>query len=237
MENSSDPSKRIKYLNSNRIIRYRSKLRIIILIILQQSKKTKNIKYLRKAKIHNFKAKQILFEGINLYEETIEELQFIATQIALELYPQEKEQIGKKINRTAIEELQLYSSRGESPENPIEITQQQSDFKRKFDELLDTPKINKEPKIPLEELTQPPLSEEEKQQRLERLQVLKEEVDTKYSELDLYILALAAQTQQIQNEQQQQQQNFAVGKSVATESFQPGYTELISENTRSRKRQ
>jgi len=198
--------------------------------------KTKNIKYLRKAKIHNFKAKQILFEGINLYEETVEELQLIVKQIALELYPQEKELIDRKITRTAIEELQLYSSRGESPENPIEITQQQSDFKRKFDELLDTPKINKDPKIPLEELTQPPLSEEEKQQRLERLQVLKEEVDTKYSELDLYILALAAQTQQIQNEQQQQQ-NFAVGKSVATESFQPGYTELISENTRSRKRQ
>src|SRR5437764_1397076 len=236
MENSSDPSKRIKYLNSNRIIRYRSKLRIIILIILQQSKKTKNIKYLRKAKIHNFKAKQILFEGINLYEETVEELQLIVKQIALELYPQEKELIDKKITRTAIEELQLYSSRGESPENPIEITQQQSDFKRKFDELLDTPKINKDPTIPLEELTQPPLSEEEKQQKLERLQVLKEEVDTKYSELDLYILALAAQ-QQTQNEQQQQQQNFAVGKSVATESFQSGYTELISENTRSRKRQ
>ena len=118
--------------------------------------KTKNIKYLRKAKIHNFKAKQILFEGINLYEETVEELQFITTQIALELYPQEKEQIGKKITRTAIEELELYSSRGESPENPIEITQQQSDFKRKFDELLDTPKINKDPTIPLEELIQPP---------------------------------------------------------------------------------
>ena len=198
--------------------------------------KTKNIKYLRKAKIHNFKAKQILFEGINLYEETVEELQLIVKQIALELYPQEKELIDRKITRTAIEELQLYSSRGESPENPIEITQQQSDFKRKFDELLDTPKINKDPKIPLEELTQPPLSEEEKQQRLERLQVLKEEVDTKYSELDLYILALAAQQQQTQNEQQQQQ-NFAVGKSVATESFQSGYTELISENTRSRKRQ
>ena len=198
--------------------------------------KTKNIKYLRKAKIHNFKAKQILFEGINLYEETVEELQLIVKQIALELYPQEKEQIGKKITRTAIEELQLYSSRGESPENPIEITQQQSDFKRKFDELLDTPKINKDPTVPLEELTQPPLSEEEKQQRLERLQVLKEEVDTKYSELDLYILALAAQQQQTQNEQQQQQ-NFAVGKSVATENFQSGYTELISENTRSRKRQ
>src|SRR6266511_2225453 len=190
--------------------------------------KTKNIKYLRKAKIHNFKAKQILFEGINLYEETVEELQLIVKQIALELYPQEKELINKKITRTAIEELQLYSSRGESPENPIEITQQQSDFKRKFDELLDTPKINKDPTISLEELTQPPLSEEEKQQRLERLQVLKEEVDTKYSELDLYILAL---------EEQKQQPNFAVGKSVATENFQSGYTELISENTRSRKRQ
>ena len=144
----------------------------------------------------------------------------------------------KKITRTAIEELQLYSSRGESPENPIEITQQQSDFKRKFDELLDTPKINKDPTIPLEELTQPPLSEEEKQQRLERLQVLKEEVDTKYSELDLYILALAAQAQQTQDEQQQQQQsNFAVERPVATESFQPEFTNLISENTRSRKRQ
>src|SRR5439155_483571 len=222
MGNSSDPSKRIKYLNSNRIIRYRYTFRIVILIILK-----KNIKYLRKAKIHNFKAKQILFEGINLYEETVEELQLIVKQIALELYPQEKELIDKKITRTAIEELQLYSSRGESPENPIEITQQQSEFKRKFDELLDTPKINKDPTIPLEELTQPPLSEEEKQQRLERLQVLKEEVDTKYSELNLYILALAAQQQQTQNEQQQQQ-NFAVERPVATESFQSGYTELIS---------
>jgi len=177
-----------------------------------------------------------LFEGINLYEESVEELQFITTQIALELYPQQKEQIGKKITRTAIEELQLYSSRGESPENPIEITQQQSDFKRKFDELLDTPKINRDPTIPLEELTQPPLSEEEKQQRIERLQVLKEEVGTKYFELDLYILSVIANQQQTQNEQQQQP-NFAVERPVATESFQPGYTELISENTRSRKRQ
>src|SRR5205085_1648874 len=145
--------------------------------------KTKNIKYLRKAKIHNFKAKQILFEGINLYEETVEELQLIVKQIALELYPQEKELIDKKITRTAIEELQLYSSRGESPENPIEITQQQSDFKRKFDELLDTPKINKDPTVSLEELTQPPLSEEEKQQRLERLQVLKEEIERMEKEI------------------------------------------------------
>ena len=35
MGNSSDPSKRIKYLNSNKIIRYRSTFRIVILIILQ----------------------------------------------------------------------------------------------------------------------------------------------------------------------------------------------------------
>ena len=37
MGNSSDPSKRIKYLNSNKIIRYRSTFRIVILIILQPS--------------------------------------------------------------------------------------------------------------------------------------------------------------------------------------------------------
>ena len=37
MGNSSDPSKRIKYLNSKRIIRYRSTFRIVILIILQPS--------------------------------------------------------------------------------------------------------------------------------------------------------------------------------------------------------
>ena len=37
MGNSSDPSKRIKYLNSNKIIRYRPTFRIVILIILQPS--------------------------------------------------------------------------------------------------------------------------------------------------------------------------------------------------------
>ena len=37
MGNSSDPSKRIKHLNSNKIIRYRSTFRIVILIILQPS--------------------------------------------------------------------------------------------------------------------------------------------------------------------------------------------------------
>ena len=37
MGNSSDQSKRIKYLNNNRIIRYRSTFRIVILIILQPS--------------------------------------------------------------------------------------------------------------------------------------------------------------------------------------------------------
>jgi len=35
MGNSSDPSKRIKYLNNNRIIRYRSIFRIAILIVLR----------------------------------------------------------------------------------------------------------------------------------------------------------------------------------------------------------
>ena len=199
--------------------------------------KTKNIKHLKKAKLHNYKAKKILFEGLNLYEETVDELHTITTQIALELYPEEKELIGKNITKTAIQELQLYSSLGETSENPIEI-ERKSDFSKRFEEYLDTPKINKDPTVPLEELTQPPLSEEEKQQRLERLQVLKEEVDTKYSELDLYILALAAQAQQTQDEQQQQQQSdFAVERPVATESFQPEFTNLISENTRSRKRQ
>ena len=35
MGNSSDPSKRIKYLNNTRIIRYRSTFRIAILIVLR----------------------------------------------------------------------------------------------------------------------------------------------------------------------------------------------------------
>ena len=35
MGNSSDPSKRIKYLNSTKIIRYRSTFRIAILIVLR----------------------------------------------------------------------------------------------------------------------------------------------------------------------------------------------------------
>ena len=53
--------------------------------------RTKNIKHLKKAKLHNYKGKKILFEGLNLYEETVDELHTITTQIALELYPQEKE--------------------------------------------------------------------------------------------------------------------------------------------------
>ena len=52
--------------------------------------KTKDPNFLRKAKIHNYKEKKLLFEGENLYEESLPELGSVYEPLILEVYPEQK---------------------------------------------------------------------------------------------------------------------------------------------------
>src|SRR6185369_12867403 len=163
--------------------------------------------HLRRARVHNFKKKKLLYEGSNLYEETVPELGRIINEISLELFP-DQEPIPKDTLQIGIEELLNPTIIGDTEQNPIDITQLdftpinpeqefQSNLTQKIDQIINPPKIDNIGSIPIEQLISPPFTEEQKQERLGRLQTLKQGVDEDYERLKPLLLAL---TQNYQNE-------------------------------------